>query len=57
MFPILAVAYTRLAISEEREVRVRHGTMYDEYAARTPRFLPLFGRYRTKRQGTTDFPA
>ncbi len=57
MFPILAVAYTRLAISEEREVRVRHGTMYDEYAARTPRFLPRFGRYRTNRQGTTDFPA
>ena len=40
MFPILTIAYTRLAISEEREVRAEFGGAYEEYAARTPRFLP-----------------
>ncbi|MBI3745754.1 MAG: isoprenylcysteine carboxylmethyltransferase family protein [Chloroflexi bacterium] len=40
MFPILALAYTRLAISEEGEVRAEFGDAYEEYAARTPRFLP-----------------
>ena len=42
MFPILTIAYTRLAISEEREVRAEFGVAYEEYAARTPRFLPHF---------------
>ena len=40
MFPILTLAYTRLAISEEREVRVEFGAEYEQYAAATPRFLP-----------------
>jgi len=42
MFPILTLAYTRLAISEEREVRAEFGVAYEEYSARTPRFLPHF---------------
>ncbi len=46
MFPILALAYTRLAISEERELRTQFGTQYEQYAARTPRFIPRFGRRR-----------
>ena len=40
MFPILLVVYRRLAIREEREVRAEFNTVYDAYAARTPRFLP-----------------
>ena len=46
MFPILTFAYTRLAISEEREVRAEFGVDYEEYAARTPRFLPHFRHRR-----------
>ena len=51
MFPILVVAYTRLAISEEREVRAQFGTEYEEYAARTPRFIP-----RLRRRQATSAP-
>ena len=40
MFPILALAYARLARSEEREVRAQFGAEYDAYAASTPRFIP-----------------
>jgi hypothetical protein len=40
MFPILVVAYTRLAITEERDVRAEFGPRYEEYGARTPRFIP-----------------
>ena len=40
MFPILSLAYTRLAIAEERDVRAGFGTDYDAYAAATPRFIP-----------------
>ena len=43
MFPILVFAYTRLAVSEEREVRTQFGTAYGEYAAKTPRFIPRLG--------------
>ena len=40
MFPILLVMYTRLAITEEAEMRARFGAAFDAYAARTPRFVP-----------------
>jgi protein-S-isoprenylcysteine O-methyltransferase Ste14 len=40
MFPVLLVFYLRLAMSEEREVHAQSGALYDEYAKRTPRFLP-----------------
>lgn len=51
MFPILALAYTRLAISEERELRAQFGTQYEQYAARTPRFIPRLGRRRATHAG------
>jgi protein-S-isoprenylcysteine O-methyltransferase Ste14 len=44
MFPVLVLVYRRLAIGEEREVRQHFGAEWDAYAARTPRFLPHFGR-------------
>ena len=40
MFPVLVTMYTRLARREEREVRERFGATYDEYASRTPAFIP-----------------
>jgi len=40
MFPVLLVVYRRLALREEREVRAQFGSLYDEYAKRTPRFPP-----------------
>ena len=40
MFPILALAYARLARAEERDVRAQFGADYDTYAAATPRFIP-----------------
>ena len=44
MFPILVSMYWRLALREEREVRAQFGKEYELYAARTPRFIPRFGR-------------
>jgi len=46
MFPILTVAYARLARAEEREVRSEFGADYDAYAARTPRFVPRLRQQR-----------
>jgi len=40
MFPVLVWMYVRLARQEEREVRLESGAAYDEYAARTPGWLP-----------------
>lgn len=40
MFPLLVLMYTRLAISEEKDVRAELGEVYERYAAFTPRFLP-----------------
>ena len=40
MFPLLALAYRRLARTEEREVRAPFGARYEAYAAVTPAFLP-----------------
>ena len=40
MFPVLTVAYWRLALLEEREVRATFGDAWLRYAARTPRWLP-----------------
>jgi protein-S-isoprenylcysteine O-methyltransferase Ste14 len=44
MFPILVVMYRRLARLEEREVHAAFGKEWEEYAARTPAFLPRLGR-------------
>lgn len=40
MFPILVVLYRRLAIREEHDVAAAFAADWDEYAARTPRFIP-----------------
>ena len=57
MFPILGVLYTRLAISEEREVRAQFGTRFERYAARTPRFIPRLRRHRAGPAGGAGFGA
>ncbi|HEX9736963.1 MAG TPA: isoprenylcysteine carboxylmethyltransferase family protein [Thermoanaerobaculia bacterium] len=40
MFPILVIAYVRLARREEREAREQFGQAYERYAAATPAFIP-----------------
>ncbi|HEY4479821.1 MAG TPA: isoprenylcysteine carboxylmethyltransferase family protein [Candidatus Paceibacterota bacterium] len=40
MFPILVWMYTRLARSEERDAQKEFGAMWDEYAKKTPAFVP-----------------
>ncbi len=40
MFPILVWMYTRLAKSEEREAKKEFGEIWDEYASKTPAFIP-----------------
>jgi methanethiol S-methyltransferase len=44
MFPVLLVAYARLARREEREARAALGDDYARYAAATPAFVPRVGR-------------
>ncbi len=46
MFPILVAVYVRLAHREEREAREAFGQAWDEYAARTPRFVPRLRQRR-----------
>ena len=40
MFPALALIYRRLALREERDAAATFGVSWDEYARRTPRFIP-----------------
>lgn len=40
MFPILILVYRRLSIQEEKTVSASFGTVWDDYARRTPRFIP-----------------
>ena len=42
MFPILVIAYRKLAIREEREVATQFGPEWDAFAASRPRFIPNF---------------
>lgn len=44
MFPLLVFMYVRLARAEEREVQAAFGAEYQQYAARTPAFLPRLPR-------------
>ena len=44
MFPVLAVAYVRLARREEAEARAAFGAEWDDYCARTPAFWPRRGK-------------
>lgn len=46
MFPVLVFMYARLAVNEEAEMRALHGPVYDDYAVRTPRFVPALGAGR-----------
>ncbi len=46
MFPILVVLYSRLARTEEREMREAYGAEYERYARNMPSFLPRFGMSR-----------
>lgn len=48
MFPILVHMYLRLAKTEEREAEAQFGDDWRAYAARTPGFLPHFGRGASK---------
>lgn len=50
MFPVLVVMYARLAMTEEQQVRERFGAEWDNYAARTPRFIPRPGTPRRASQ-------
>jgi protein-S-isoprenylcysteine O-methyltransferase Ste14 len=43
MFPVLAVMYGYLAKREEADMLAEFGKEYQDYAARTPRFLPRMG--------------
>ena len=45
MFPILVTVYVRLARREEAEVRAAFGQAWDDYAARTPAFIPRLQRH------------
>lgn len=40
MFPVLIVIYRRLSVQEERAVAAEFGAAWDDYARRTPRFIP-----------------
>ena len=40
MFPVLLIMYARLAITEEAQMRRQFGQAFEDYASRTPRFLP-----------------
>ncbi|MDO8522591.1 MAG: isoprenylcysteine carboxylmethyltransferase family protein [bacterium] len=40
MFPILVWMYARLAKSEEKDAQKEFGTLWDEYAEKTPAFIP-----------------
>ena len=40
MLPILIWMYTRLAKSEERDSQKEFGVLWDEYAKKTPDFIP-----------------
>ena len=43
MFPVLVIMYRKLARAEEREVQKMFGDEWEEYAARTPAFIPRLG--------------
>ena len=42
MWPILVLAYYRLAMREEKDVEKQFGKIYLDYKARTPAFIPKF---------------
>lgn len=54
MFPVLVVAYVRLAHREDREVGRVFGVTWEEYAAKTPAFLPHLGSGRAGDSDRTE---
>lgn len=44
MWPILTIAYYRLARREERQLAAAFGMKYQEYRQRVPAFIPRFGK-------------
>lgn len=40
MFPVLVYIYRRLSLGEEKVVADQFGSVWDDYADRTPRFIP-----------------
>lgn len=46
MYPVLLVVYYRLAKREEQLVRQEFGRAYDDYADKTPAFLPSWKKMR-----------
>ena len=55
MFPVLAWTYRRLAVREERDAAAAFGERWDEYARRTPRFMPRRPS-GSPRSATTEVP-
>jgi len=51
MFPVLVWMYVHLARAEERDTEARFGTLWREYAARTPGFIPRFARMNDMQNG------
>jgi protein-S-isoprenylcysteine O-methyltransferase Ste14 len=50
MFPVLVVMYGYLARREEADMVAQFGRDYEQYSARTPRFIPRFGSSPTTSQ-------
>lgn len=46
LFPVLLIAYVRLARSEERAAAAQFGAAYADYAKRTPAFWPHWRRHK-----------
>jgi len=44
MWPVLLVAYYRLAMKEERVVEEQFGKVFEDYKKRVPAFIPRFGK-------------
>jgi len=56
IFPIIVLAYTLLARSEERKVLAQFGDEYRAYQARVPMFIPRMGQWQQfiKKSKTAD---
>jgi protein-S-isoprenylcysteine O-methyltransferase Ste14 len=54
MFPILLTVYARLARREEAEVRAEFGQAWNDYASRTPAFVPRLQRPGAAGVGSQD---
>lgn len=50
MFPVLVFMYKRLARREEKEALMEFGEIYQNYAARTPAFIPRLLPYELRKE-------